>query len=175
MGGFGSGQRWSLRRRQRTVGYGRSISIKGIKGKVPFDGLLRHIIVGWEYLSMSPDSIKLFIDTRKPGEEVIYFLYTRTKGEHNEVCKYVVKLDTTPCNFGGKRYWFRCPLCKRRCLELFLPLGEKVFACRLCYKLTYLSCLSSNKKDVLPDFDAEDFDITKLTLHQLSRLSDMGY
>jgi len=51
---------------------------------------------------------------------------------------------------------------------------------RICMKsrrfgLSWLSCLDGYRKGVLPDFEAEDFDIAKLTLHQLSRLSDMGY
>jgi len=175
MGGFGSGKKWSTHRRQRVVGYGRSIDTKWLKDRGHFTGHLKHVIVRWKYLSKGPDALNIFIDTRKPGEEAIHFLYRYAKGGHSQICEYSVKLDTTPCRLGGKRYWFRCPLCKRRCFELFLPIGEKVFACRLCHRLTYLSCLNSHKKDVLPDFEADNFDIAKLTLHQLSRLSDIGY
>jgi len=41
--------------------------------------------------------------------------------------------------------------------------------------LSWLSCLDGYRKGVLLDFEVEDFDVAKLTLHQLSRLSEMGY
>ncbi len=56
---------------------------------------------------------------------------------------YPVKLTSTPCFFGGQRYWFICPLvirgrpCKRRCAVLYL-VGE-YFGCRECYGLAYRS------------------------------------
>jgi hypothetical protein len=57
-----------------------------------------------------------------------------------------VEVTTTPCRFGGRRFWFRCPIehngipCKRRVLRLYLPPGREKFGCRRCYDLTYRSC-----------------------------------
>lgn len=77
--------------------------------------------------------------------------YTQTNrftGEKTEL-DYKVKLVTTPCNFGGVRYWFICPLvvdgksCLRRVGKLYLPPGGKYFGCRHCYDLTYESCKKS--------------------------------
>lgn len=53
----------------------------------------------------------------------------------------VVPIETTPCNFGGERRWFRCPYCDRRCAVLYRP----DLRCRLCagghYQTEHLSPL----------------------------------
>lgn len=57
---------------------------------------------------------------------------------------YPVKLESTPCHFGGTRLWFRCPLvvnggaCRRRCRVVYRPAGS-LFGCRECHQLTYQS------------------------------------
>lgn len=48
-----------------------------------------------------------------------------------------IKLDCTPCNFGGERPWFLCPGCSRRSVKLYG--GYSGFACRVCQKLVYQS------------------------------------
>ena len=75
------------------------------------------------------------------GPGVLRFAYTITKNYTNEkkTYDYQVHLDTTPCNFGGKRWWFRCPNCNRRCRILYLPPRGEYFLCRLCHNLTYES------------------------------------
>ena len=56
---------------------------------------------------------------------------------------YRIKLVTTPCNFGGVRHWFLCPLehdgklCERRASKLYMPFGGRLFGCRHCHDLTY--------------------------------------
>jgi len=56
-----------------------------------------------------------------------------------------IKLAVTRTNFGGVRWWGRCPLnrgygpCNRRVGRLYLPLYERYFGCRRCYGLTYRS------------------------------------
>lgn len=78
-------------------------------------------------------------------EHYIRFVYTQTNKSTGIVtdCDYKIPLTTTPCFFGGKRYWFKCPMyvdgiyCGRRVGTLYL--GDKYFACRHCYDLTYSS------------------------------------
>ena len=68
------------------------------------------------------------------------FMYTLTDRDGNKTdYKYAVSLVTTPCNFGGVRYWFACPLCSRRVGGLYLVLGDAYFVCRQCNNLTYRS------------------------------------
>ncbi len=56
---------------------------------------------------------------------------------------YPVELETTPCYFGGKRYWFLCPIlidgdiCGARVRVLYCK--GLYFGCRDCHKLTYAS------------------------------------
>jgi hypothetical protein len=52
---------------------------------------------------------------------------------------YKVYLYKDPCRYGGFRWWFECTACHRRCRYLYKPAGESIFACRLCYRLTYKS------------------------------------
>lgn len=77
----------------------------------------------------------------------IQFNYTitdRDTGDKKEY-DYKVPLVTTPCNYGGVRYWFICPLtkegvfCGRRVGVLYLSPGASYFGCRHCYNLTYES------------------------------------
>lgn len=79
------------------------------------------------------------------SEQYIKFIYTQT--DNNTGGKkdfdYKIPLTTTPCYFGGKRYWFICPLsvngryCGRRVGVLYKA-GD-YFGCRHCYDLTYNS------------------------------------
>jgi len=45
----------------------------------------------------------------------------------------------------GRRYYFLCPQCERRCSKLFLPIGNLNFRCRRCHSLCYQS--QSHKLD----------------------------
>ena len=52
---------------------------------------------------------------------------------------YAVSLVTTPCNFGGARYWFGCPTCGRRVGVLYRAPGDVYFICRHCSNPAYNS------------------------------------
>jgi hypothetical protein len=45
-----------------------------------------------------------------------------------------IKVDSTPCNYGGWRHWFLCPSCGRRVDRLFVC---GVTGCRHCLRLCY--------------------------------------
>ena len=60
------------------------------------------------------------------------------------VYRQEIALVTTPCRFGGERFWFACPGCGRRVGKVYLPCVMYVnnarvsdFLCRHCYPLTY--------------------------------------
>lgn len=85
-------------------------------------------VLGSEYMSLS-----------------LSYTVTNSVGEKKDLA-YAISLSTTPCNFGGFRYWFICPLekhgipCNRRVGKLYLPPNGIYFGCRHCYNLTYRSC-----------------------------------
>lgn len=72
----------------------------------------------------------------------IHYTQTAQDGTKQDF-DYKIPLTTTPCHFGGCRLWFVCPwyangkYCGRRVGVLYL--GNKYFACRHCYNLTYNS------------------------------------
>ena len=78
----------------------------------------------------------------QPGLRLEYTVVNNTSGERKDF-DYVVSLVTTPCHFGGVRWWFICPLtknnvpCQRRCRYLYLPPGSMLLGCRECFELTY--------------------------------------
>ena len=82
-------------------------------------------------------SIQLRVET-----DSVVLDYRNRSGHHNggewEPMRYAVALDRTPCGFGGKRIWWRCPAvgCGRRVAVLH---GGRVFACRQCNRLAYRS------------------------------------
>ncbi len=81
------------------------------------------------------------------GKDYARFCYTITDHRTGEKAKYDYKVElvTTPCNLGGVRWWFTCPLtkdgvcCGRRVGRLYLPPGGGYYGCRHCYDLSYES------------------------------------
>ena len=68
-------------------------------------------------------------------EDYLLLQYTHKK---TEGIKQRIYFDWTQCNYGGKRIWFCCPHCGRRCAVIY-GCG-KYFACRVCCNLTYDIC-----------------------------------
>ncbi len=70
----------------------------------------------------------------------VRLIYSVTDREGNKTdYDYQVSLVTTPCNFGGVRYWFGCLSCGRRVGVLYLAPGDVYFRCRNCNNLSYHS------------------------------------
>ena len=65
--------------------------------------------------------------------------YELLLGGRIEKQAYAIRLRATRPHYGGRRWWFECPACGRRCFKMCLPPGARVFACRGCYDLTYRS------------------------------------
>ncbi|MBU6427256.1 hypothetical protein KGQ27_03420 [Patescibacteria group bacterium] len=48
-----------------------------------------------------------------------------------------ISTTTTPCHFGGTRFWFICPGCSRRIGTLYkTPMNDELL-CRKCHGLRY--------------------------------------
>jgi len=75
-----------------------------------------------------------------------------------------VKVTTTRCHFGGRRYWLMCPFvwngiaCRKRVRKLYLPPGAHHFGCRACYNLSYESAQTHDKRlDALLRLPPDEF------------------
>ena len=91
------------------------------------------IYPGWTYYYELRDGT--FIGYTIAADELII------SGTHQ-----TVSLDKTRCNYGGYRYWFKCPKCNERSGVLYKK--DSKFFCRQCHKLPY-SCQREHKVDRL--------------------------
>lgn len=95
-------------------------------------------------LSGRQNSIGIIVNTNELYAKVNYTNTDRYTGKKTDY-DYKIQLTTTPCHFGGVRYWFVCPLvvngipCGRKTGTLYLASGGNYFGCRHCYNLSYES------------------------------------
>lgn len=103
--------------------------------------------ISWKnYYDEETGSIGITVSTFE-GESFVRFHYIVTDRNTGDKTDYDYKasLTRTPCNFGGVRYWFICPLslngvfCGRRVAKLYKAPGAVYFGCRYCYDLSYES------------------------------------
>lgn len=112
--------------------------------------------------SESKSSVWIMVSTIN-NENYLRIRYTQTDSSSGEKkdFDYKIQLATTPCYFGGKRYWFICPwyvsgvYCGKRVGVLYK--GGDYFACRHCYNLTYNS-KNQNKYHYHPFFSVLDIE-----------------
>jgi hypothetical protein len=127
--------------------------------------------IKWNSGAGNESSIGFIVSTGDgENDNYIRFQYTQTEnnGEKKEF-NYEVKLTTTPCNYGGARYWFICPLVVNgqrcgRCVGVLYKGGD-YFGCRHCYDLTYSSKKHNRKYKNYSLFHALDL-MTKSELIQ---------
>lgn len=131
MGGVGSGRHWQLG--SETTDVYRSIDVRWLKR----EGLLSlggSRSISWSHGGEVTGSINIRSETGR----VILNYHHRDRGGDWQNESYPVQIDTTPCQMGGARHWFRCPArgCARRVAILY---GGAIFACRYCHHLAYPS------------------------------------
>src|SRR3989344_2919599 len=117
------------------------------------DGGWRTGGIKWTYgTNDKGSSISFTVKIKEDGEEDnINLRYTHTSRDTGmkEDMDYKVPLTTTPCNLGGKRYWFICSLyknavyCGRRVGVLFC-IG-KWFGCRHCGNIAYAAQMEGGR------------------------------
>lgn len=102
--------------------------------------------ITWTRHDGSKNSISFYVSVPDLYIELIYTQTDRETGDKKDF-DYKIPLITSPCHFGGVRYWFKCSLsvkgkyCGRRVATLYKD-GD-YFGCRHCYNLTY-SCKKQN-------------------------------
>lgn len=144
--------RWSYSSRW-TTNECKSLSVRFLNEHRYFDGGMRWGGCNWNRNGEQTGSIGFSVSTLE-GDEYVRFQYTQT--DRNTDAKteldYKARIVSTPCHFGGRRWWFICPLvvnglaCYRRVGVLYLGNG-KYFGCRHCHNLTYESSKESHKFD----------------------------
>jgi hypothetical protein len=146
--------RWTYSSRW-TVEDCKAITTKFLNKHGYFDYSFHNGGISWSRNGEKTGSIAFAVSMAE-GNEHICFQYTYTNNDTGEKTEldYKVRLVWTPCYFGGRRWWFICPLivngyvCNRRVGSLYLANG-KYFGCRRCYNLTYRSSQDSHKTDRL--------------------------
>jgi hypothetical protein len=98
--------------------------------------LLAGGVSGWQWTTRrGTEERKSWIGLRlaadAPGAVFLFYRY----GDE-DIAPYRVRWETTIPHYGGRRYWWLCPECGRRCAALF---GGRLFLCRQCHNLTYRS------------------------------------
>ncbi len=142
MGGAGSGN-WYRFDKKTTTGETQSLDVRYLHR----EGLLkpwRSFSLRWSRGGRETGSIGGTAEgTHGNLPERVVLSYRHRSGSFAsgewEGVKESVPLEWTPCNFGGKRLWFRCPGvgCGRRVAILYGP--GRYFLCRHCHGLSYES------------------------------------
>ena len=137
----------------------RGISVSWLKKHDYFIGWRSGTITwtsGWDE---SKSSIGITVDTEA---KTIRFVYTQTSwDDEKRDMDYSFNLDTTPCHFGGHRYWFICGLsvagryCGRRVGVLYKSPGSWYWGCRHCHNLCYDSQKENRRSALFGFIDLE--------------------
>ncbi len=149
MGGFGS-TRWGYYSQRRTAEESKRLTLKPYKTSLREieRGEVLHVMYrpSWTRGNEPAGNINLTFDRGNGGIRAeVNYTVTDREGPHDY--RYEVGLTATPTPWGASRYWWTCPHCGRRCGTLYLPPGQRIFACRKCHGLTYTSCQESHKYD----------------------------
>src|SRR5215216_7401029 len=133
MGGSGS-TRWNNHPTKRTVEDGLTLDVTRLMGRiVPRETIANRVSWGgsivWTNVATGKQTASIgykLVFPLAPLAPLLELSYTVTlsNGRESPQC-YPVRLSTTPCTYGGVRYWFHCPLCGARAGKLYSPYGER--------------------------------------------------
>ena len=146
MGGPGSGNHWRWQGKKTTVEESLVVSMRDFRKRL-YRGAAGTFT--WPRASGGKSSIGYFVSWNDDAPTVT--LHYRWRDQ--EDVRLPVRLEMTPAQFGGRRWWFTCPLCvrgvtrNRRAGKLYLPPGAKFFGCRKCHGLTYRSCQEAHQAE----------------------------
>src|SRR5260370_34833840 len=151
MGGFGSGER-----REKKITPERCLRLDVVCIEQP--AVMRHKTIPGGTLTWRNRlgkrilSLAYWLEFKAEDQRVVHLAQkVEADGTETRFVEPILLTSTIP-TFGGKRWWFICPLiedevaCKRRVKKLFLPPGEVYFGGRTCYGLTYESAQSHDAR-----------------------------
>ena len=128
MGGFGSG---NYRNKKETVDDCLILSCSW---------LLQHNYFDLAIGAWKSGGITYLNFFRRPAYTLNFRVHCQSEGELSIVLlttNQLVYLRPTQLRFGGRRWWFLCPKCDRRCAKLYLKPLHSVFFCRICQGVGY--------------------------------------
>ncbi len=94
---------------------------------------------GWQWCNdagVKVASVSCAVNEYADQLTVNYGWWRYDESERKEV-KLTIWLTSTPCNYGGLRWWFSCPCCQRRAAVLFIMGGA--LRCVKCGLVSYAS------------------------------------
>lgn len=147
MGGYGS-SRWGWRSKKTTVEECRNLDVT----RWQREGIIAPDAQGaggWTWRDAQTletrASISYAVRTgADAGQVSLSYTVTPAQGDKVPVTETVPLVTTRP-NFGGLRWWFLCPRCRRRVGKLYMAPGAVRFLCRVCHGLTYRSAQEHDK------------------------------
>ena len=160
MGGFGSGWR---RARTHVVDDCLVLSIADlVREKIIVPGAVVRGELAWSRAGQQPDAQANYeadlLTDKHAGIQLRYRIDDRSESTR-------VWLRYTEPQYGGRRWWFVCPLTGDRVAKLYLPPGQNRFASRRAYGLSYSSSRKSRSKsktlDVLLRYTAKMREINR--------------
>lgn len=144
MGAYGS-SRWGNIRTRHTVDESLSLPLayfKGIDFTAPGAWKLTTTWVSRWHGETGRAALKVVIADQEPP-------YIDITAIINGLHVTRVHLQSSPCNYGGVRWWMICPQCARRVTAVHLPpyRGYTRFLCRHCHDLSYTSAQTAHDND----------------------------
>lgn len=130
--------------KRKVIGTCLFVTTKYLRQNHYLDGGIKEGILRWRGRD---DSIEIYVSTAPTKESIVLGYVTGNLTRENPA-----RLVSTPCRYGGTRWWFLCPICidgkscHRRVSALYFIDG-KGFGCRHCHDLTYRSSQESHKAD----------------------------
>jgi len=96
----------------------------------------------WTKSNGKENKVDFVLNPKEGYFELEYKIRNGPEEEYRSV-KQRYSIVSTPCNYGGVRYWFLCSIycrgvyCGKRVAKLYLNGGSDYFACRHCFNLSY--------------------------------------
>jgi hypothetical protein len=139
MGGRGSG--WQ-RTRKLTVEEGLTLAVKDLVAIGALNPAWREGSFTWRSGTETIATVGFGSTTYSDNTGGLWLSHV----VYGERMHYTVTLVSTVPHYGGRRWWFICPIEKIRVSKLYLPPGATRFASRKAYDLTYRSVQESGWK-----------------------------
>ena len=114
-----------------------------VREKAIVSGAVVRGVLAWSRAGQQPDAqVNYEADLLTDKHAAIQLRYRIDDRDES----YHLWLRYTEPQYGGRRWWFVCPLTRDRVAKLYLPPGQNRFASRRAYGLAYSSSRKSRSK-----------------------------